>query len=63
MREVIERVMSDENLAAGREQARRDAWAFPGESVTRTVDYLVAKHAELTGNSEEESTNAEEESA
>ena len=51
MREVIERVMADEGLAAGREQARRDAWAYPGESVTRTVDYLVAKHAELVGES------------
>ena len=48
MREVIERVMADEGLAAGREKARQDAWAYQGESVTRTVDYLVTKHDELT---------------
>ena len=60
MREVIERVMADENLAAGREQARKDVWAFPGESVVRTVDYLVAKHAELTG---AEATPAKDEAA
>ncbi len=47
MREVIDRVISDATLAQGRERAREQAWAHRGESVERTVDYLIEKHDEL----------------
>lgn len=47
MREVIEGVIADEGLAAGRARAREEAWAHRGEAAVRTVDYLIAKRAEL----------------
>lgn len=49
MREVIESVVTDKSLAAGRARAREEAWACPGKAAKLTVDYLVAKHAQLTG--------------
>ena len=49
MRQVIEAVIADEGLAAGRARAREEAWACPGRAAKLTVDYLVAKHAQLTG--------------
>ena len=56
MREVIESVMRSEDLNIGRDEARREAWAYRGEAAQRTVDYLVRKHAELTKPEEIEST-------
>ena len=53
MRDVIDRVIADPTLAAGRERAREQAWAHRGESVERTVDYLIRKHDELAARSEE----------
>ena len=47
MREVIDRVIADTSLAEGRERAREQAWAHRGESVERTVEYLIEKHGEL----------------
>lgn len=47
MRDVIERVVADKELKAGRDRARAEAWAYPGEGAQRTVDYLVAKHDEI----------------
>ena len=48
MREVIDEVLADTTLKAGRDAARAQAWEHRGESVTRTVDYLVNKYEELT---------------
>ena len=48
MREVIDAVLADTTLKAGRDAARAQAWEHRGESVTRTVDYLVNKYEELT---------------
>lgn len=48
MREVIKQVLGDESLKAGRDAAREQAWQHPGESIVRTVDYLIAKHEELS---------------
>ncbi len=48
MREVIEDVMHNEGLRVGRDQARREGWAYPGEAARRTVDYLVRKYEELS---------------
>ena len=47
MREVINDVLTDDRLKAGRDAARVDAWAYRGESAVRTVDYLVSKYEEL----------------
>lgn len=54
MREVIDSVIADESLAEGREQVRREGWAHQGESVIRTVSYLVEKRAELIAGSEKQ---------
>ncbi len=48
MREVIDAVLADTTLKAGRDAARAQAWEHRGESVARTVDYLVNKYEELT---------------
>ncbi|MCR4871635.1 MAG: CDP-glycerol glycerophosphotransferase family protein [Atopobiaceae bacterium] len=53
MRDVIDRVIADRTLAEGRERAREQAWAHRGESVERTVDYLIKKHGELAARTEE----------
>lgn len=47
MRNVIERVMADTTLAAGREKARQEVWAHPGASARLTVDYLIQKHESI----------------
>lgn len=52
MRAVIDEVIADTALAEGRARARRQTWAFQGESVARTVDYLIGKHGELVNPSE-----------
>ena len=51
MGDVIARVMADQGLAAGREEARQEAWAYRGQAAQRTVDYLVRKHEELSNRS------------
>ena len=52
MREVIDDVLADDRLKAGRDAARADAWVHRGESTVRTVDYLVKKYEELVANGE-----------
>ena len=47
IKEVIDQVLSDENVKAGIAAARDEAWAYRGESARVTVDYLVRKHEEL----------------
>ena len=47
MREVIDTTIADESLREGRARARTQAWAHPGEAARRTVDYLLAKQAEV----------------
>ena len=53
MGDVIARVMADQGLAAGREEARREAWSYRGQAAQRTVDYLVRKHEELAARSKD----------
>ena len=48
MKEVIASAVSNQRLEAGREQARREAWANIGQSARLTVDYLIRKHDEIT---------------
>lgn len=47
MKDVIAQVMSDDTLAAGRDKARQQVWAYQGECAKRTVDYLVQKRNSL----------------
>ena len=44
---IIRDVVNDTAFAEGREQARRDAWVYPGEAAVRTTDYLLAKKKQL----------------
>jgi len=50
---VIDTCLTDPKFAAGRDKARSDAWAHPGEATKRTVDYLMAKYEELNPKEEE----------
>ena len=43
IKDVIDKTVNDERLAAGREKARRETWANPGEAAVRTVDYIMQK--------------------
>ncbi len=47
MKEVIDNVLTDANVAARRALAREQCWFYQGECATRTVDYLVGKREEL----------------
>ncbi len=47
MKELIDEVIENEQYAKGREQARKEAWMYPGEAAKRTVDYMVQKMQEL----------------
>ena len=48
IKEVIDRTVNDETLAKGRDRARSETWANPGEAAAKTVDYMVKKHSELS---------------
>ena len=48
IKDVIDNAVNDTSLAVGRDKARAETWANPGEAAVRTVDYLVRKHEELT---------------
>lgn len=60
MREVITEVMHDDTLAAGRDAARREAWAFRGEAAKRTVDYLERSFASVTTRNQEAASKEEQ---
>ncbi|MBQ7464356.1 MAG: CDP-glycerol glycerophosphotransferase family protein [Lachnospiraceae bacterium] len=47
IKDVIDKAVGDESLAAGRDRARAETWANPGRAAELTVDYLVKKHGEL----------------
>ena len=53
IKSVIDTCLTDPKFAAGRDKARSDAWAHPGEATKRTVDYLMAKYEELNPKEEE----------
>ena len=48
MKEVIDTCLSNPELQRGRNEARDECWGCRGKSAQATVDYLVAKQAELT---------------
>lgn len=47
IKEVIDSMTGDEKLAEGRDRARRETWANPGEAASRTVDYMLRKLSEV----------------
>ena len=47
IKEVIDRTVNDEKLAEGRDRARQETWANPGEAAVRTVDFMIKKHEEI----------------
>lgn len=47
IKEVIDRCISDESFQKNRDQARKEAWLYIGESAERVADYLISKHDEL----------------
>ncbi|MBO6214525.1 MAG: CDP-glycerol glycerophosphotransferase family protein [Lachnospiraceae bacterium] len=53
IKQVIDACLTDPKYAAGRDRARSEAWAHPGEATVRTVDYLIAKYRELNPEDEE----------
>ena len=53
IKSVIDTCLTNPKFAAGRDKARSDAWAHPGEATKQTVDYLMAKYAELNPKNEE----------
>ena len=58
IKDVIDNAVNDENLAKGRDKARAETWANPGEAAGRTVDYMVAKFNEQNKNGSSEGSNA-----
>ena len=52
IKDVIDSCLQDSQYAEGREAARQEAWANIGHSAEKTVEYLVAKHAELCAKTE-----------
>ena len=48
IRELIDRCLSDPVYKQGRERARKEGWAYPGEAAKRVADYLIGKKNELT---------------
>lgn len=47
LKEIIQKMISDDSFKKGREKIRNEAWQFKGEAAKRTVDYLVAKYEEI----------------
>lgn len=45
---VIDECISSDKYADGRDRARRETWAHPGEGAQRTADYIADKYKELT---------------
>lgn len=45
--QMIEKCISDPSFAEGRNIARSETWAYPGEGAVRAADWLVAKFEEL----------------
>lgn len=50
---LVAHCMKDEKYTQGRNQAREETWAYPGESAVRAVEYLEKKVRELAGKNKE----------
>ena len=53
VKELIDKCISSEEYAKGRDNARKETWMYPGEGAKRTVDYIVAKLRDLESDEEE----------
>lgn len=53
MRELIDSCLSDSLYKQGRDRARKEGWAYPGEAAQRAADYLIEKKNELAGSAAE----------
>ena len=58
IKEVIDRTVNDETLAKGREKARQETWANPGEAAVRTVDFMIKKREETDSLKDAEAASA-----
>ena len=47
IKNVIDETIASEKFKEGRDQARKEAWIYPGEATKRTVDYIISKNEEL----------------
>ena len=48
MKTVIDKCITSDTLAAGRDKAREETWQYMGEGTTRVVDYIEKKLKELS---------------
>ena len=49
LNDLVRRSLTDPRYAQGREQARKETWAYPGEAAVRAADYLEEKVRQYTG--------------
>ena len=47
LKNVIETALKSRKFEKGRQEVKDECWRFEGESVKRTVDYIIAKSDEL----------------
>ena len=48
IRSLIDGCLSDSSYKQGRDKARKEGWAYPGEASKRVANYLIEKRNELT---------------
>lgn len=48
LKELIDACLEDSRYARGRQEVRREVWAYPGEGAVRAADYIMDKYAQLT---------------
>lgn len=46
--DLIAQLLADPRFTSGRAEVREECWAYPGEAAARSVDFLLAKLAELS---------------
>ena len=49
LKEMIDKCLSEEKYAEGREKAIADTWAYQGEGAKRVAEFVIAKHKEICG--------------
>ena len=47
VKELIDNCINDKRFQKGRDEARKEAWAYPGESAKLIADYMINKHKAL----------------
>ena len=53
---IIEQCLNDAEFEEGRKTARKETWAYIGESAVRTTDYLIRKRDELLSSGHQSET-------